>query len=109
MAIAKQHCGQPGQPGTLYQILCSDTKPSAPAPKHDISGSLVGPIGAMRDDPMPPMTDLGKKMASLNHGNGAVNVADSNDPLNHCDPLGFPRNAVFELRGLAIGQWRTAC
>jgi hypothetical protein len=103
MAIAKQHCGQPGQPGTQYQVLCSETKPSAPAPKHDISGSWSGPIGAMRGDPIPPMTDLGKKMASVNHGNGAVNVADSNDPLNHCDPLGFPRNAIFELRGLAIG------
>ena len=103
MAIAKEHCGQPGQPGTQYQVLCSETKSSAPAPKHDISGSWSGPIGAMRGDPIPPLTDIGKKMASVNHGNGAVNVADSNDPLNHCDPLGFPRNAIFELRGLAIG------
>jgi len=104
MATAKEHCGQPGQPGTQYQVLCSDTKTPGPAPKHDISGSWSGPIGAMRGDPFPPMTDMGKKMASVNHANGAVNVADSNDPLNHCDPLGFPRSAVFELRGLSIGQ-----
>jgi len=104
MAIAKEHCGQAGQPGTQYQVLCSDTKTPAPAPKHDLSGSWSGPIGAMRGDPIPPMTDVGKKMASVNHANGAVNVADSNDPLNHCDPLGFPRNAVFELRGLSVGQ-----
>jgi hypothetical protein len=103
MAIAKQHCGQSGQPGTEYQVLCSDTKPSAPAPKHDISGAWSGPIGAVAVDKAPPMTDLGKKLAALNHANQAVNVADSNDPLNHCDPLGFPRNAVFELRGLSIG------
>ena len=104
MAIAKQHCGQPGQPGTQYQVLCSDTKQPGPAPKHDISGAWSGPIGAVRVDTVPPMTDLGKKLAAMNHPNQAVNVADSNDPLNHCDPLGFPRNAVFELRGLSIGQ-----
>jgi len=104
MALAKEHCGQPGQPGTQYQVLCSETKPSAAAPKHDISGSWSGPIGAMRGDPIPALTDMGKKLASVNHANGAVNVADSNDPLNHCDPLGFPRNAVFELRGLSIGE-----
>jgi hypothetical protein len=103
MAIAKQHCGQSGQPGTEYQVLCSDTKVSAPAPKHDITGSWSGPIGAVAVDRNPPMTDLGKKLAALNHPNQAVNVADSNDPLNHCDPLGFPRNAVFEVRGLSIG------
>jgi hypothetical protein len=104
MAIARQHCGQPGQPGTQYQVLCSDTKTPGPAPKHDISGTWSGPIGAVHVDPIPPMTELGKKLAALNHPNQAVNVADSNDPLNHCDPLGFPRNAVFELRGLSIGQ-----
>jgi hypothetical protein len=103
MAIAKQHCGQSGQPGTEYQVLCSDTKASDPAPKHDITGSWSGPIGAVAVDRNPPMTDLGKKLAALNHPNQAVNVADSNDPLNHCDPLGFPRNAVFEVRGLSIG------
>jgi hypothetical protein len=103
-AIAKQHCGQPGQLGTQYQVLCSDTKQPGPAPKHDISGAWSGPIGAVRVDTVPPMTDLGKKLAAMNHPNQAVNVADSNDPLNHCDPLGFPRNAVFELRGLSVGQ-----
>ena len=104
VANARKNCLQPGQPGTLYQVLCADTKTPAPAPKHDIMGSWEGPIGAVRGDPVPPMTDLGKKVAALNHANGAVNVGDSNDPLNHCDPLGFPRNAVFELRGLSIGQ-----
>jgi hypothetical protein len=104
MAIAKQHCEQAGQPGTEYQVLCSDTKPPAPAPKRDIFGAWSGPIGAVAVDKNPPMTDLGKKLFSANHANFAVNVADSNDPLDHCDPLGFPRNAVFELRGLSIGE-----
>jgi hypothetical protein len=103
-ALAKEHCGQPGQTGTQYQVLCSSTKPSEPAPKRDITGAWSGPIGAMRGDPIPPMTDWGKMQFAANKPNGKVDVADANDPLNTCDPLGFPRNAVFELRGLAIGQ-----
>jgi hypothetical protein len=105
--LAKQHCGQAGQPGTEYQVLCSDTKPPGPAPKRDIIGSWSGPIGALRGDPVPPMTAWGQERFTANgggKGNGAVPVAASVDPLNHCDPLGFPRNTTFELRGLAIGQ-----
>jgi len=103
--LEKEHCGQLGQPGTKYETLCADSKPSAPAPKRDLSGSWAGPIGAVQPvDPIPPMTPLGQKRFSLNRGNFGANVADSNDPINHCDPLGFPRNAVFELRGLNIGQ-----
>jgi len=104
MAVARKNCLQPGQPGTLYQTLCASTKTPEPAPKRDLMGTWEGPIGAVRGDPVPPMTDLGKKMFAMNHANGNVNVGDSNDPLNHCDPLGFPRDAVFELRGLSIGQ-----
>lgn len=102
--VAKEHCGQAGQPGTLYQVLCADTKPAAPAPKHDIGGTWEGPIGAVMNRDLPPMTDLGKKLASMNHSNGATSVADSNDPLDTCDPLGFPRNTVWEIRGLQIGE-----
>lgn len=104
-ATEKKNCGQAGQPGTEYDILCADTKPSAPAPKRDLSGSWSGPIGAVQPvDPIPPMTAWGQARFATNKGNFAGNVADSTDPLNHCDPLGFPRNAVFELRGLSIGQ-----
>jgi len=104
--LAKQHCGQTGQAGTEYQKLCASTKPSAPAPKHDIIGSWSGPIGANRGEPVPPMTPWGQERFAANGGrsNGTVPVAESNDPLNHCDPLGFPRSATFELRGLSIGE-----
>jgi hypothetical protein len=103
-ALAEQHCGQAGQPGTLYQNLCADTKPADPAPKRDLSGAWEGPVGAVMNTKLPAMTDAGKKLAALNRTNGTANVADANDPLDHCDPLGFPRNTVWELRGLAIGS-----
>jgi len=48
------------------------------------------------------MTALGQKLFSLNKPERAVGTAHSNDPLNTCDPLGFPRDLVFETRGLAF-------
>ena len=104
-AVEKQNCGQVGQSGTQYATLCSETKAAAPAPKRDIGGLWSGPIGAVQPvDPIPPMTPRGQARYAANKGNFAGNVADGNDPLNHCDPLGFPRNAVFELRGLSVGE-----
>ena len=37
-------------------------------------------------------------------GPRAVPVADSNDGLAMCDPLGFPRNVLFEMRGVEFAQ-----
>jgi hypothetical protein len=48
------------------------------------------------------MTPLGEKLFSLNKAESKFGTAGSNDPLNTCDPLGFPRNLVFETRGLAF-------
>ena len=36
-----------------------------------------------------------------------MDVAVSNDPLITCDPLGFPRNSVFEVPGLEFVQSST--
>ena len=43
------------------------------------------------------------KLNSLNKAEPEVGTGYSNDPMNTCDPLGFPRNTVFETRGLAFG------
>jgi hypothetical protein len=101
--LAKEHCGSAGQPGTLYQQLCADSTPAPPAAKHDVSGAYTGSIGATPGD-FPPLTPLGQKLFAANKGTHAVDVAVSNDPLITCDPLGFPRNAVFEVRGLEFVQ-----
>ena len=54
-----------------------------------------------------PLTPLGQKLNSLNKAEpGSRAPGISNDPMNTCDPLGFPRNTVFETRGVSrSGPW----
>lgn len=75
--------------------------PGGPAPIHDISGTWAGNLTPQRP-PIPPMTPLGKKMYALNKPEPIYGTALSNDPMNTCDPLGIPRNLVFETRGVAF-------
>src|SRR5437879_11732551 len=80
------------------------TKTAAAAPRRDISGHWLGPVSP-RKEPAPPMTALGQQLlaaAKPFQGPHAVPVAQSNDPLVTCNPMGFPRSALFETRGFAF-------
>ena len=93
-AFAQQRAGTPAPP----------KKPSAPAPKRDISGVWIGPV-IPRKLPAPPMTPWAQKFfdeAKPLSGPRALPIAKTNDPLVTCDPLGFPRASVFETRGFQI-------
>jgi hypothetical protein len=76
--------------------------PPGPAPRQDLSGEWGGPLSAAKVDPPPPMTALGQAQFAANKSNQKISVAESNDPLDTCDPLGFPRNALWESRGIAF-------
>ena len=108
MALGSAAIGQGTQklPGkeTLYRgnRLRPDPTPGGPAPVHDISGSWAGNLTPERGE-IPPLTPLGQKLFSLNKPETEVGTGHSNDPMNTCDPLGIPRNTVFETRGLAFG------
>jgi hypothetical protein len=78
-----------------------DPTPGGPAPVHDVTGSWAGNLTPERPE-IPPLTPLGQKLFSLNKPETAVGTGFSNDPMNTCDPLGIPRNLVFETRGLAF-------
>jgi hypothetical protein len=53
--------------------------------------------------PPPPLTPLGKKLFAMNKPLSKYSVAASNDPhVQYCDPYGFPRNMMKEIRGLQI-------
>ena len=81
--------------------------PGGPAPVHDLNGTWVGPIGAKGVLPgdVPELTPLGKQLLSQNKPEAKFNVAGTNDPfVRTCDPLGFPRNMLFEMRGVPIGE-----
>jgi hypothetical protein len=79
-------------------------KKSDPAPKRDLSGFWLG-NAVMKHEPAPAMTPSAQKFfddAKPLQGPRAVALAKSTDPLVVCDPLGFPRNVVYELRGIAF-------
>jgi len=98
------------------------TGKSDPAPKRDLSGAWE-PTPRYRDgvqatgarnypaDGKPehelPFTPLGRQ-EWLSHKPGwgvtAVPIAEANDPFDLCDPIGFPRIALFNLRAMQIWQ-----
>jgi hypothetical protein len=101
VAMAQAGPGNGGQTNTLFYQLLKDPSTGGPAPRRDLSGAWAGPLNAYPGE-VPPMTPLGQKRFSLNKSEAKFGTAGSNDPLNVCDPLGFPRNAIFELRGIAF-------
>ena len=87
---------------TLYNKLEKDPSTGGPAPKRDLNGVWAGPLNAVVSEEIPPMTPLGQQRFSLNKPEAKFGTAGGNDPLKTCDPLGLPRNLVFETRGIAF-------
>jgi len=95
-------------------------KKSAPAPRRDLSGAWDGlseggtqPKGAKNypDDathkPEPPYSPLGKEARMRNkpgEGEEQVPIGLVNDPVDSCDPVGFPRTDLFSLKAMTIVQ-----
>src|SRR6266849_4256268 len=102
-SVAMAQGGKPPGKDSLYNgnRLKPDPTPGGPAPVHDVSGSWAGNLTPDRGE-IPPLTPLGQKLFSLNKPEPEVGTGFSNDPMNTCDPLGVPRNTVFETRGLAF-------
>jgi hypothetical protein len=81
------------------------------APRRDLSGiwdaggAGVHPLGFSHL--RPALTLLGEKMFRANkpgRGITEVPVGLTNDPLDSCDPAGFPRSNLFELRAVQVVQ-----
>ena len=90
-----------------------------PAPRHDISGVWdPGEVGiqifgaaAMPEDGKPehalPYTSAGLEALNRNKPNNTLRgvlPAETNDPVFSCDPQGFPREELYELRTTQIYQ-----
>ena len=102
-SLAMAQAGGASTKESLYKgnRLKPDPTPGGPAPVHDVSGSWAGNLTPERLE-IPPLTPLGQKLFSLHKPETEVGTGHSNDPMNTCDPLGVPRNLVFETRGLAF-------
>ena len=93
-----------------------------PALRHDISGTWEpagGPLDGVqfngskaypedgKNDREPPYTAPGRKLWQGNKpsiGSRGVVPAEANDPVIACDPQGFPREDLFQLRSTQIVQ-----
>ena len=87
---------------TLFEKLIAENKPSVPASKRDLNGAWTAPVGFVGN--FPPYTPLGAERAKLNKSEPVYHLANTNDPLMTCDPLGFPRNIINETRGMRFAQ-----
>ncbi len=91
--------------GMLAGTLPPDT---APAPRRDLTGIWdAGGAGiAPRGSPTSPLTPWGEeKVKQYRPGDGPrqADLSEINDPLSTmCDPAGFPRLLLFELRPVQV-------
>lgn len=118
---------QARQPGAVYDFDRKGEKPG-PAPRRDISGIWVPAAGAGvgtqadgsqlkpsrgRPEDELPFTPLGRETWMARKpsvGTTAVNPALTDDPVKGgvtgtgCDPVGFPRLALWNLRAIRVIQ-----
>jgi hypothetical protein len=93
----------------FFVILLLSLSPYAmaqePAPVRDLTGVWEGEVNF--DAQFAEMTAFGQEQFDANRpfsGPRAGAVAESNDGYRMCDPLGFPRNVHYELRGSAFAE-----
>jgi hypothetical protein len=79
-----------------------------PAPKRDLSGTWAGPrsgagVPDFKGGDKPSFTPFGEQLFRENRPLAKFSPAGTNDPtVRTCDPLGVPRNAIDEIRGLSF-------
>jgi hypothetical protein len=93
---------EPGGISDLYDKLVG-TGPGGPAPRRDLTGFWAGRV-AQKINEVPPLTPFGQEQFATHKNESQYIVAESNDPMKSCDPLGFPRNMLFQTRGIALAQ-----
>ena len=84
---------------------------AAPAPRRDLSGIWdvantmegISPRGVASHAPFTAWgTDIANNVYKPGDGPRRVPIGRVNDPLDGCDPAGFPRNLLFELRPFQV-------
>src|SRR6202140_1574108 len=121
LTFARMHAQTARQPGAVYDFDVKGEKP-APAPARDISGTWEPAKGvgdaiqangakAIPSDGKPehalPFTTAGEeafKAHKAGFGVNSVATAFINDPMDICDPQGFPRIVLHNFRTSQIVQ-----
>jgi hypothetical protein len=105
--------GVRAQTALPQQPEAAKTHTARPAPRRDLSG-IWGPEDTMEGisprgvKSHAPFTVFGENIANnlYKPGDGPrrVPIGLANDPLDGCDPAGFPRDLLFELRPFQVVQ-----
>jgi hypothetical protein len=86
---------------------------AAPAPRRDLSGIWdvenrmegISPTGVKSHAPFTAEgANIANNVYKPGDGPRRVPIGLANDPLDGCDPAGFPRNLLFELRPFQVVQ-----
>jgi len=97
----------PPQPKT------AKSEETAPAPRRDLSGIWevenlsegISPAGVRSHAPFTPSgADIANNVYKPGDGPRKVPIGLVNDPLDSCDPAGFPRGLLFEFRPFQVVQ-----
>ncbi len=101
LASSLSAMAQAGLNNNMYNKL-KESGPGGPAPKRDFTGTWAGSIAADKGED-PSLTPEGQKLFGMNKPEAKFHAAGTNDAfVRTCDPLGFPRNIIFEIRGLSF-------
>lgn len=121
LSFSARLCAQAGAPqwGGVAHPQTATERNTAPAPRHDISGTWdpgdngIQQLGArnMPEDGRPEhrlsYTPAGQQALQQNKPSNSIRAvlpAETNDPVVTCDPQGMPREDLYELRTTQIVQ-----
>jgi hypothetical protein len=112
VAVAQTPQSQPKQTLSPWKYYPKDVAvgDGGPAPKRDLSGTWAGPgsspaIPAGTPAEKPSLTPLAQQIMSQRKSVGRYGPAGANDPTaTYCDPLGFPRNYVYQNRAMSVAK-----
>src|SRR3984957_6958432 len=103
--------GLRGQTTAPRQPPAAKTHRAAPAPRRDLTGIWetpdrmegIAPAGVKTHAPFTAQgTNIANNIYKPGDGPRKVSIGLVNDPLDSCDPAGFPRDLLFELRPFQV-------
>ncbi len=102
LAAVSALAAQIDSPGGRRFHLTND--PGGPAPRRELDGTWVGPVERAVTE-TPQFTALGQERFKRNRPEATFTLARTNDPVARtCDPMGFPRNMLADMRGVPVGE-----
>lgn len=113
MAAVAMAALPPGVRAQTSATQQAEAKKSGAAPRRDMSGIWdventtegISPAGVRSHAPFTAWgADMANNVYKPGDGPRKVPIGDVNDPLDSCDPAGFPRDLLFELRPFQVVQ-----